>query len=48
MTETQQTTLGPSLQPGEIAASIAKDAQENHASLDVVAVSPARYLAERA
>jgi hypothetical protein len=36
MTETEQRALGPSLQPGEIAAGIAKDAQENLAGLDVV------------
>jgi hypothetical protein len=38
MTETEQQTLGPSLQPGEIAAGIAKDAQENLAGLEVVSV----------
>jgi len=37
-TETEQQTLGPSLQPGEIAAGIAKDAQENLAGLEVVNV----------
>ena len=34
----EQTTLGPSLQPGEIAANIAKDAQENPAGLEVFSV----------
>jgi hypothetical protein len=38
MTETEQQTPGPSLQPGEVAANIAKDAQENLAGLEVVSV----------
>ena len=39
MTETEQQAPGPSLQPSEIAAGIAKDAQENLAGLHVVNVS---------
>jgi hypothetical protein len=38
MTETEQ--LGPLLTPSDIAAGIAKDAQENLAGLDVVSVGP--------
>ena len=40
MTETEQQRLGPSLQPGQIAANIARDAQENLAGLEVVSVGP--------
>ena len=40
MTETETPTLPPSLQPAEIAAGIAKDAQENLAGLDVVSAGP--------
>jgi hypothetical protein len=40
MTETETQPLPPSAQPADIAAGIAKDAQENLAGLDVVSVGP--------
>jgi hypothetical protein len=40
MTETEQQPLPPSPQPADIAAGIAKDAQENLGGLDLVSVGP--------
>jgi hypothetical protein len=40
MTETEKQTLGPLLQPADIAANIAKDAQKNSGALDVVSIGP--------